>query len=58
MRKRVRKDRGSLGWQVALLDFPWALPYGNPLEKPFQPLKTPSFPPLLLRLTQYIVVGR
>ena len=37
---------------LLLRNFPRALPSGNPLEQPCQPLENPV-PPLLLGLTQY-----
>ena len=52
--KRVRKDRVFLGLAGLLLGISlWLCPRKIPCSSPASHWKTPSFPPLLLRLTQY-----
>ena len=53
--KRVGKDRVFLGL-VGLLPriSLWLRPQEIPRSRPASPRKTPSFPPLLLRLTKYL----
>ena len=55
--KRVRKDGAFLGLAGLLLGIslrlhPWKIFWSSPAI----PRKTPSFPPLLIRLTQYVTI--
>ena len=54
--KRVGKDRVFLGLAGLLLRISFGLcPREIPRSRPASPRKTLSFPPLLLRLTQYVI---